>query len=73
MQHARQRPQKRRLAEARNALQQHMPSGEQADQYTIDDILLADNDLSNFLPDAVELANGLGGRELNGHGFLSTL
>ncbi len=58
MQHARKRAQKGGLPESRNAFEQHMAAGEQADQNAVDHILLADDNLADFLTDPVELRGG---------------
>ena len=58
VQHARKRPQQRGLAQARNAFEQHVAARQQADQHAIDDVLLADDDLSDFLADPVQLSRG---------------
>ena len=43
-----------------NAFEQHMAARQQTDQYAVDDFLLSDDDLSDFIADAFEL----GGSEL---------
>jgi hypothetical protein len=53
VQHAGQSTQKSGLAEAGHALEQHVTSGKQANEYAIDDILLADDDLADLFADAV--------------------
>ena len=53
MQHARQRAQQSGLAQARNAFEQHVSAGQQADQDAVDHVLLADDDLPDFVADAV--------------------
>ena len=58
VQHARKRAQQRGLAQSGNAFEQHVAAGEQADENAVDDILLADDDLSDFLADPVELRGG---------------
>lgn len=73
MEHTRQGAEQRGFAQAGYALQQHVSACEQADQDAVDDILLADDDLSNFLPDFIELADGFSGREFGGHGDLYLL
>ena len=54
VQDARQRAQQCCLAQARNALQQYVPAREQRDENTIHNILLADDDSRDFLPDPIE-------------------
>jgi hypothetical protein len=54
MQGARQRAQQRRLPKARHALEQNMARRQQADEHTIDYILLSDNNLRDFLPYLIE-------------------
>ncbi len=41
-----------------NAFQQHVAAGEQADQHAIDDVLLADDDLADFLAHLIEMTGG---------------
>ena len=41
-----------------NAFEQHVAAREQADEHAVDDVLLADDDLSNFCADPVELRGG---------------
>ena len=48
------------LPKSRNAFEQHVAAGEQADQNAVDHVLLADDDFSNFVADSFEL----GGSEL---------
>ena len=58
VQHARQRAQQRGLAQAGNAFEQDVSARQQADEYAIDDFLLADDDLANFGSNFVELGGG---------------
>ena len=54
MQNARQSPQQSRFAESRNALEQDVAAGQEADQDAIDHILLADDDLADLLADTIQ-------------------
>ena len=58
MQHAGERAQQGGLAEAGNAFEQHVAAGEQTDQDAVDDVLLADDDLSDLVADLFEMAGG---------------
>ena len=49
VQDARQRAQQGGLAQARNAFEQHVSAGEQADQNAVDDVVLADDDFRDFI------------------------
>ena len=55
MQHSRQRPQQGGLAQPGHAFQQHVAAGEQADQDSVDDFDLSDNDFRDFLAHLVKL------------------
>ena len=56
MQDAAQRSQQRGLAEAGHAFEQNMAAGEQADENAIDHVLLADDDLSDFVAHLIEMS-----------------
>ena len=56
VQDAGQGAEKRGLAEAGHAFQQHVSAGEKADHDTVDHVLLADDDLTNFTTDGIQLA-----------------
>ena len=58
MQHAAEGAQQRGLAEAGHAFEQNVAAGEQADQDAIDDVLLADDDLADFLAHLIEMTGG---------------
>jgi hypothetical protein len=58
VQHARKRAQQRGLAQSGDALQQHVAAGEQADEHSVHHILLADDDLSDFVANILELGRG---------------
>src|ERR1700733_1291596 len=58
MQYASERPQQSGLAEARDAFQQHVAASQEADQDPIDHMLLADNDLADFLAHLIEMTGG---------------
>ncbi len=49
MQHAAERAQQRGLAESRHSFEQHVAAGQQTDQHAVDDVLLANDDLADFL------------------------
>ena len=57
MENAGKRSQQSRLSEPRNAFKQHMSARQQTDQHAIDDILLADDDLADFITDLFELSS----------------
>ena len=52
VQHVGQRAHEDRLAEARDALEQHVPAGEQARDRQVDDLVVADDAPADFLGDA---------------------
>lgn len=58
MQHPAERAQQGGFAEAGHTFQQHVASGQQADQNAIHHRLLTDDDLADFLPKLVERAGG---------------
>ncbi len=58
MQDAAERAQQGGLAEAGHAFEQNMAAGEQADQDAIDHVLLADDDLADFLAHLIEMTGG---------------
>src|SRR5690606_11125419 len=48
-----QRPYGQRLRQPRDALEQHVPAGQEADEHALDHVRLADDDLSDLGLDAV--------------------
>ena len=58
LQRARQRAQQRGLAQARNAFEQHVSAGEQADEHAFDHVVLAYDDFGDFPADGVQPVNG---------------
>jgi hypothetical protein len=58
MQHARKRAQEGGFTQSGDTFEQHVAAGEQADENSIDHILLADDNFSNFLTNPVELRSG---------------
>ncbi len=58
MQHARKRPQQGGLAQSRHALQQDVPSRQQADENAIHHFLLADDHFPDFLAHPIQLLGG---------------
>src|SRR5271166_1470861 len=58
MQDAAERAQQRGFAESRHAFEQNMPPRQQADEDTIDHVLLADNDLADFLAHLIQMTGG---------------
>ena len=54
----RQRAQQRGLAQPGNAFEQHVAAGQQADQDAFDDVVLADDDLADFLAHLIEMTGG---------------
>src|SRR6478672_10479079 len=54
MQRARQRTQKRGLAQPRHAFQKYVSTGKETDQDAFDDIVLADNDFGDFAANLIE-------------------
>ena len=43
----------------RHAFEQHVAAGKQANDYAVDDLLLADDDLGDFATDFIQLGYGL--------------
>jgi hypothetical protein len=58
MQHAAEGSQQRGLAKARDAFQQNVAASQETNQDTVDNVLLADNDLANFLAHLIEMTGG---------------
>ena len=58
LQRARQGAEEGSLAEARNAFEQDMPGGEEADEDAFDDVVLADNDFGDFSSNARQTFDG---------------
>ena len=50
--------QKGGFAQARNAFEQHVAAGQQADQDAFDDVVLSDNDFGDFAADARQPVDG---------------
>ena len=67
MQHASQRAQQRGLAQSRDAFQQNVSAREQTNQDAIHHILLADDDLGDFLSDLIQLRGGKLEGGIGGH------
>jgi hypothetical protein len=59
MQSPRQRAKQRSLSQARNSFEQNVARSEQTNQDAIDDILLADNNLRDFLAYLIEPVDSL--------------
>ena len=56
--HAAERPQQGGLAEPGHAFEQNVAAGQQTDQDAVDDVLLADDDLADFLAHLIEMTGG---------------
>ena len=56
---ARQGAQQRGLTQSRDAFQQHVPAGEQADQDAFHYVVLADDDFGDFPADGVQPVNSI--------------
>jgi hypothetical protein len=67
LQRARQGAQQGGLAQARHAFQQHVPGGQQADEHTFHDVVLADNDFGDFGSNARQTFDGHLQRRFGSH------
>ena len=65
-----QSAQKRSLAEARHAFQEHMAAGQHADEDAVDDVLLAHDYLGDLGPDVVQARHCILQSSFRVHGFI---
>jgi hypothetical protein len=71
MQHPAESAKQSSLAKSRHSLQQHVTTGQQACQNTIDYRLLADDDFSDFPAHQIEITGGELKRGISTHVFYS--